>query len=143
MMKQEFDLSYKDAQTAMMTIQTEALKRNKAVAIAVADTHGELIAFLRLDACPLPSILIAQNKAFTAAREAKPTRDIGIKSRDPQHAFDISYYGDMRYLGWAGGMPVIIDGKVAGSVAVSGLSGAEDMELAQMGVDVILNENKK
>ena len=49
----------------------ELLRRGKAAVIAVADAHGELIALLRLDGTPLPSILIATNKAWTAARDTQ------------------------------------------------------------------------
>jgi len=76
----------------------------------VADTHGELIALLRLDGTPLPSILIATNKAWTAARTRKPSREVGQSVRDPQTGFDPAYYGDPRYIGWGGGVPVVIDG---------------------------------
>ena len=85
----------------------------------------------------LTSILIAANKTWTAARERKSSREIGQAVRDSQHGFDIAYYGDPRYLGWGGGLPVIKDGAVVGAVAVSGLVEAEDIELAQIGVEAI------
>jgi glc operon protein GlcG len=85
----------------------------------------------------LPSILIASNKVFTAARERKPTRELGQKSRDPEQGFDFTYYGDRRYIGWGGGLPVILNGEVVGSVAVSGLPEQEDMVMAEIGVEAI------
>jgi glc operon protein GlcG len=42
-------------------------------------------------------------------------------------------YGDPRFVGWGGGVPVIVDGSVVGSVAVSGLKQEEDAELAALG----------
>ena len=39
--------------------------------------------------------MIATNKAWTAARERKPTRTIGQSARDPEAGFDIAYYGDL------------------------------------------------
>jgi glc operon protein GlcG len=45
----------------------------------------------------------------------------------------MAYYGDPRYVGWGGGVPVIMNGSVVGSVAVSGLSQEEDAELAALG----------
>ena len=47
-------------------------------------------------------------------------------------------YGDPRYIGWGGGVPVVVDGAVVGAVAVSGLSEHEDMELAGIGVAAIV-----
>jgi glc operon protein GlcG len=104
----------------------------------VADAHGDLISLVRLDGAPPPSIQIATNKAWTAARERTPTREVGQAARDPETGFDIAYYGDPRYVGWGGGVPVVVDGSVVGSVAVSGLPELEDMELAEIGVAAII-----
>ena len=137
-MYQQISLGHSDAQVAIEAIQSELLRRGKAAVITVADAHGELIGLLRIDGAALGSILIASNKAFTAARERKPTRELGQSSRHPQDGFDIAYFGDPRYIGWGGGLPVVVGGAVVGSVAVSGLPEMEDIELAQIGVDVIL-----
>lgn len=125
------------AETAIQAIKAELERRREAAVIAVADAHGELVALLRLDGAPLPSTLIATNKAFTSARERKPTREIGQKARDPIKGFDISYFGDPRYVGWGGGVPVLKGNQVIGAVAVSGLSEAEDEELANLGIEAI------
>jgi len=137
-MKHQINLGNAEAELAIMVIKDELLKRKKAAVIAVADAHGELVALLRLDGAPLQSVTVGMNKAFTAAREGKPTLEIGAKMRDPQKGYSIAYFGDPRYTGFPGGMPVIVDGHTAGAVAVSGLSGMEDMELAQIGVEAIL-----
>jgi len=131
-------LGDKEAELAIQLIKQELLKRKKSAVIAVADSHGELIALLRLDGAPLQSIIVGMNKAFTAAREGKPTFEIGQKMKDPAKGYDIAYYGDSRYLGFPGGIPVMVDNNCIGAVAVSGLSGVEDMELAQMGVNAIM-----
>ena len=136
-MIQTTSLGVVEAQKVLAAIQAELERRGHAAVIAVADAHGELIALLRLDGAPLPSILIATNKAWTAARERQPSRALGQKARHPQDGFDMAYYGDPRYIGWGGGLPVLKDGVVVGSVAVSGLPEQEDMELAQIGVDAI------
>jgi len=141
-MNQFASLGHAEAQKAIEIIKTEMLKRGKAAVIAVADAHGELIALLRVDGAPLTSIQIATNKAYTAAREHKASRDIGQRSRDPEQGFDIAYYGDPKILGWGGGLPVVLEGVVVGAVGVSGLPEAEDIELAQMGIDVILKMGK-
>ncbi len=137
-MRQVTTLGHAEAQRAIQAIQTELQQRGKAAVIAVADAHGELIGLLRLDGAPLPSIVIATNKAWTAARECRPTRELGQAARDPTDGFDMAYYGDSRYIGWGGGVPVIVDGVAVGSVAVSGLPEQEDMDLAQIGVAAIM-----
>jgi glc operon protein GlcG len=130
-------IEYAEAQRIIGFIVEKATEMQKAVAVAVADAHGELIAFARMDGVPLPSVVIAINKAWTAARTGKPTQEIGEKVKDPQKGHDIAYYGDPRFVGWGGGIPIWKDGDVAGAVAVSGLSSKEDSSLATLGADLI------
>jgi glc operon protein GlcG len=136
-MKSVQTLDYSEARKIIDLIVEKALAMQKAAVIAVADSHGELIAFARMDGAPISSIRIAANKAWTAARERKPTKDIGEKVRHPEKGHDIAYYGDPRFVGWGGGIPVWKDGQVAGAVAVSGLSSSEDIVLASLGVDSV------
>ena len=136
-MRQVSSLGHVDAQKAIQAVQAELVRRQKTAVVAVADSHGELISLLRLDGAPLPSTTIAANKAWTAARERKPTFDIGQAARHPDHGFDMAYYGDPRFVGWGGGVPVLVAGQVVGAVAVSGLSQEEDAELAGMGASAI------
>src|SRR6266853_4048767 len=130
-------IDYADAKQIIDLIVEKTAQMEKSVVVAVADPHGELIAFARMDGAPISSIRIAANKAWTAARERKPTKDIGEKVRDPEKGHDIAYYGDHRFVGWGGGIPIWKDGAVAGAVAVSGLSSREDIELATLAVELI------
>ena len=74
-------LSHHDAQAIVAAIQAVLEREGKDAAVAVVDAQGELIAFLRTDHCPLPSINNAIHKAYTAARERKPSAAIGRASR--------------------------------------------------------------
>ncbi|MBN1217959.1 MAG: heme-binding protein [Anaerolineae bacterium] len=134
-MHQLYHLSHDDALKIIAAIQTELDQQNLGTAIAVADEHGELIAFLRTDGCKLPSINIAINKAFTAAREGVETRAVGETSR--RENFPMTNFGDLRYTAWGGGVPIRYKGQVVGAVGVSGLPEAEDMKLARMGASLI------
>src|SRR6202167_918800 len=129
---------YDDARRALDAISSELRRRGFAAVITVADDHGELIALMRMDGAPLSSIVIAANKAWTAARERKPSFEIGRAVRNPDTGFDIAYYGDQRYIGWGGGVPVVIGGTVVGAVAVSGAPEAVDVELAALGAAAIV-----
>jgi glc operon protein GlcG len=133
-MYQAYHVAHADALRILTTIQAELEKNHKGAAIAVADTQGEIIAFLRTDGCKLPSIQIAINKAFTAAREQKETKTIGQSSQEKPFPMT---FGDLRYTAWGGGIPIIYNGQVVGAVGVSGLSEAEDMVLARMGTELI------
>ena len=131
-------LTYEDARVALETISSELKRRALPSVITVADDHGELIALMRMDGAPLSSIVIASNKAWTAARERRPSSEIGRASRQPDTGFDIAYNGDPRYVGWGGGVPVVIGGAVVGAVAVSGAPQTVDMEMAALGAAAIV-----
>ena len=135
-MYQRYHLSHTDAAKIIDAIRSELEKQNKGAAIAVCDSQGELLAFLRTDGCKLPSITIAMNKAFTAAREQKPSKEIGNSSRDDR--WPMTNFGDPRYTAWGGGVPIVYQGQVVGAVGVSGLPEAEDMVLAAMGASLIV-----
>src|ERR1039458_7580458 len=129
-------LGYEDAQRVLDVVVAEVSLRGKAAVIVVADSHGELIAFVRMDGAPLSSIAIATNKVWTAARAGKSTGDIGKKASTAQ-GFDIAYYGGSRFCGWGGGIPVRQDGRVIGSVAVSGMPPEEDIAVETLGAAAI------
>ena len=134
-MYQSNNLSHTDALKIVTAIQAELEKENKGAAVAVVDAHGELIAFLRTDGCRLPSINIAINKAYTAAREQKESKVLGQASLEEK--FPMTNFGELRYVSWGGGVPIRHQGQVVGAVGVSGLPEAEDMVLAQMGAGLI------
>jgi glc operon protein GlcG len=133
-MHQRFHLSHADAMKVISTIQAAVEKEGKGAAIAVVDEHGELLAFLRTDGCRLSSITIAINKAYTAAREHQESKAVGNSSRE--NGWPFTNYGELRYVGWGGGVPILHESVVVGGVGVSGLPEDEDMVLARMGANL-------
>ena len=130
-----YQLSHRDAWLVVEAIREELDQSGRGAAIAVADAHGELLAFLRTDGCKLPSIQIAINKAFTAAREQKPSRTVGDSAREKH--WPMTNFGDLRYTAWGGGVPLVHAGQVVGGVGVSGLPEEEDMVPAALGAKVL------
>ena len=130
-------IDHSEAKRAVDLIVERAAQMKKAASVAVSDSHGDLICFIRMDGAPVSSIRIAMNKAWTAARERKTTKELGEKVRHPEKGHDITYYGDSQYVGWGGGVPIRKNGEVVGAVAVSGLSSDEDAALATLGVELI------
>lgn len=137
-MQSNRSLDHQDATRAINAIRARLEREGKGAVIAVVDDHGELLAFLRVGNAALPSINMAINKAYTAARNRGPSGDIGKAVRDPVNGFDINYFGDPRFIGWDGGLPVTVAGAVVGAVGVSGLTGDADVALARHGIEAIL-----
>src|SRR3954467_7029532 len=106
-------------------------------AVAGVDAHGELVAFLRTDGCGLAPINIAINKAFTAARERVESSTLGHRSRT--EGFPMTNFGDPRYVGWGGGVPIVVAGGVIGAIGVGGLPEEADIELARLAAGSLAN----
>lgn len=112
-----------------------ASEAGKSVVVAVAGPEGELISFLRMDNANAGSAVIAPNKAYTAARQRKFTREIGKKMQEEN--VSPAYWGDDRITGFGGGVPIILEGKVIGGIGVSGLSSQEDEALAVAAIKAV------
>jgi len=130
------EIGHTEARRVVEVIVDALIAQGGGAAVAVVDPHGELVSFLRTDGCPLASINNAIHKAFTAAREGVESWEIGDRSRT--EGFPMTNYGDLRYIGWGGGVPIVVDDEVIGAVGVSGLPEAVDMELARLGAASIL-----
>ena len=109
------------AERAIVAARTEAARlKSGDIAIAVADTHGELVAFVRMDDTAIHSILYAQLKARAAARVRRFTA-----TPPPEIAAAVATTPD--FVGTPGGVPIVVHGKTIGAI---GVSGAEDADLA-------------
>ncbi len=127
------ELGYTEARQLVAAVADRLEELGWGAAVAAVDAHGELVAFLRTEGCPLPSIKIAQAKAFTAARERQESRALGDKAREED--FPLTNFGELGYVGWGGGVPIVVDGEVIGAIGISGLPEAEDMKLARWAVE--------
>ena len=107
----------------------DAGARRLAIAVAVCDAGGGLVAFARMDAVAPGVGGFAIDKAYTAATTSRTSRDIGEQiTRDPSHALR---FGDgHRLVTWPGGMPILFGGRIIGAIGVSGASDEDDEDLA-------------
>lgn len=128
-------MRHTDAMRVVDAIREELDRTGGGAAVAVVDDHGELVAFVRTDGCPLPSITNAINKAYTAARERITSQELGARAR--AEGFATTNYGDLRYTTWGGGVPIVSAGRVVGAVGVSGLPEDADIALATMGAALV------
>ena len=126
-------ITLEDAKKAIAAAEAEARKNNWNVAIAILDAGGHLIMFERMDDTQIGSVNIAMGKARTAVNFKRPTKAME----------DIVAGGRMAFLAVEGitpvqgGLPVVVDGKVIGSVGVSGVQSSQDEQIAQAAVNVL------
>ncbi len=98
--------------------------------VAVADTSGLLMGFLRMPGSFLHSIDIAIDKAYTAASFGFPTErwpallegDAGLRAGMPQRP---------RLVPFGGGVPMYAGSDCVGAIGVSGASAEQDASCAR------------
>ena len=133
-MQNKFTLELSDVKAIAAAAETEALKNNWAVTIAVVDDGGHLLWLQRLDGAPAISAHIAPAKAHTAAlgrRESKVYEDIINGGRT-------SFLSAPNINGMLeGGVPIMKNGQCLGAVGVSGVKSSEDAQIAKAGIAVI------
>lgn len=126
-------LTLEAAKAVLAAAEAEARKNSWALSIAVVDSHGELLAFERMDDAAFTTIAIAQGKALTAARYKRTTKNIDstvTAGRVQMMAFP----GVMPV---EGGVPIIVNGRVVGGVGASGARSSEDAQVAMAGAAVV------
>jgi uncharacterized protein GlcG (DUF336 family) len=110
--------------------EAEARKNGWTVCIAVVDANGDLILFQKIDDTQPGSIAVSQGKARAAARFKRPSRVMEEAIAAGKTAF-LSVEG---IVPMQGGLPVVADGKVIGAVGVSGVTSAQDEQVAMAAV---------
>ncbi len=97
--------------------------------IAIVDAGANLMAFMRMDGAWLGSIDIAINKAFTARAFDITTLELGRNSQPGGQFFGIHASNHSRVMVFAGGIPIRVNGQIAGAVG-----GEQDQAVAEAAV---------
>ncbi|PMH28143.1 hypothetical protein BCU71_06120 [Vibrio lentus] len=129
-------LNQKTVQQLVYSALDIAGHNNQAIAVSVCDTHGELLAFSRMDNVSVQAGLLAQNKAYTSARDRQPSGNLGVWARATGK--DLSYWTDPKITGFKGGVPIQHQGQVIGAIGISGLSEDDDEVLAEKIIQLVL-----
>lgn len=106
--------------------EAEARTNGWNVAITIVDASGALILFEKLDETQPGSIAISQGKARTAALFKRPTKVL----EDMVSGGKTAFLAVESMVPIQGGLPVVIEGKVIGAVGVSGVTSAQDEQVA-------------
>src|SRR5438128_10171205 len=121
------------AKKMLAAAEAEARKNNWNVAIAIVDAGGSLILFQKLDDTQLGSVNIAIGKARTAVNFKRPTKAL----EDIVAGGRIAFVAIEGITPVQGGLPVVVDGKVIGSVGVSGVQSSQDEQVAQAALNIL------
>ena len=110
---------------ATLKLLAEAAERKAAevgvpCVFAGVDQGGNLMLLERMAGSLLVSIEAAQSKAFTAAAFGRPTAELKDLSGPGGEIPGIQNFNNGRVVVFGGGLPVFVDGELAGGIGVSG-----------------------
>jgi len=126
-------ITLEQAKKVLAGAEAEAKKNSWSMVIVVMDSGANLVALERMDGAQLGSIEVARDKAYSAVAFRRPT-----KAFDDALAQGGANLRILRLSGASpieGGIPIVVDGKVIGSVGASGGTSAQDAQVARAGID--------
>jgi uncharacterized protein GlcG (DUF336 family) len=124
------------ARRCLDAAESAAREQGLALTFAVVDAAGHLVALHRMDGAPWITPDVAIGKAWTAAAYGAPSATQGEKMRDlVAFSASISAATGGRFTPQIGGLPIVIEGEVAGAMGASGASGAEDEAAVRAGLE--------
>jgi uncharacterized protein GlcG (DUF336 family) len=127
-------LTLDGAHRLITAARAEAAALGVDVVVHVCDPGGHPIAMVRMDASPTFSIEIARKKAWTAAAAGASTASLAADFlREPSLLHGVAGNVD-ELITVGGGVPVQVDGRVAGAIGVSGATEEQDHEIARAAV---------
>jgi glc operon protein GlcG len=126
-------LSLAAAKKMAAAAEAEATKNNWTMVISVLDDGGNLLLLERMDGTQLGSIEVSQGKARTALQFKRPSKAFqDLIDKDQQHLITLGHI-----TGVQGGLPIMAEGKVVGSIGASGGTSAQDEQCAQAGLNAL------
>lgn len=114
-----------------------ACEKKVLISVAITDTHGELLAFGRMDGASLQTGTASTAKAYTAARELNSSAAVGQWARDTGK--DFGYWPDKKMTGMGGGLPIFHAGECIGAMGISGMSEADDEAMVEQALASVLS----
>lgn len=123
------------AKKAVAGAEAEAKKNGWPVVIVILDPGGNIVLLQRLDNTQWGSIEVAKDKARSAVAFRRPTKvfqDLVAQGGGNLRLLNLSGASMIE-----GGFPIMADGKIIGSIGVSGVTGPQDSQIAQAGVDAL------
>jgi glc operon protein GlcG len=127
-------ITIEQAKQAMAAAEAEARKNGWQVVISIVDTGGHLVMLQRLGA-QNASVDIATGKAVTSVNFRRPTKALEDSLAANGSALRLLAVPGAMPL--QGGLPIVVDGKIIGGIGVSGVTSAQDEQVAKAGSDTL------
>ena len=119
------------AKRVMAAAELEAAKNSWIVAITILDSGGNMVMFHKGDNAQLSAITTSAGKARTALEFKLPSKALDDAIAAGGAGMRLLALKDITPL--QGGLLILVDGKIAGAIGVSGALSAQDEQVAVAG----------
>jgi uncharacterized protein GlcG (DUF336 family) len=119
-------VTLEQAKRIVAAAEKSAAERDFTMAFAVVEPSGALVLFHKMDGTQYGSILVAQEKARTAALFKRPTKAFA----EVVAAGKASIMSLPGVVAVEGGTPIMVEGHMVGALGVSGGTSEQDGEVA-------------
>ena len=124
------------AQKMMNAAVAKARELGVSENVTILDDGGNLKAFSRMDGTPIPTIEMAQNKAYTALLGVSTQDFFNFIQGDPSLLAGIPTLS--RVAAWGGGFPIKVDGEIVGAIGLSGAPAVQnDVDCARAALALV------
>jgi uncharacterized protein GlcG (DUF336 family) len=114
-------------------VREEALSRELALAVAVVDDGGHVVASQKMDGAALGAMQLAVGKAYTAVLWGAPTGDFTHSTQPGGDDWGWNTT-DAQIVVYAGGLPLQVGGELVGGIGASGGTAADDTACVEAAV---------
>lgn len=129
-------ISLAEAKTIAAAASARAVAEGWNVVIAIHDQGGNLLYLERADGTQLGSIQVAQEKSLTALRFKRPTKAL----EETVLGGRVNMMSLPGITSVEGGLPLVSEGEIVGSIGVSGVQSSQDGQVAAAGAAVLSNK---
>ncbi|SRR5713101_5690798 len=123
------------AKKATAGAEAEARKNNWNVVIVVLDSGGHIVMIHRMDGAQFGSIEVAREKAYSAVAFRRPTKV--FEDAVGQGGVNLRVLRLPGASPLEGGLPIVADGKLIGSIGVSGVLATQDAQIGRAGIEAM------
>jgi uncharacterized protein GlcG (DUF336 family) len=127
------NITLEQAKKLAAAAEVEARRNSWPVCIAIVDTAGHLVYYQRLDNTQTASVMICQDKAVSAAIFRRATKE--FSDRVAGGGVGVGVVNLRGVSVSEGGLPIYQDGKIIGGIGVSGVTSAQDGQVAKAGAE--------
>lgn len=119
------------AQELLAQVQASSRARSILTAAVVVDCGGHVVASAKMDGAQLGAMGLASDKAFTAAAFGHPSSRWTHSSTPGNKDWGLGSSLGGRISVVAGGVPILVDGRLVGGLGVSGAAADVDEQCAR------------